>query len=136
MKEIPISIATSEELERDLDFGGEIEAGGFFAQVNDQPLAIHVRSVFEEFNQSPQSKLYERFETWMIPLSVGLIRRSGFAEPTAVGIEVEYLNEDSTCSVISLLPSFQWKEVGGGAMRVNIDGSFLLAPTGQLSHLD
>ena len=133
MQDVPIATALALQLETDVDLGGEIEKGGFFASVNDQPLAIHVPSIFEEFNQAPESRMYERFDTWMIPHRISLMRRSGLAEPTAVGIEVEYLSGSGTCSIISLYPTLQWRKLGSVGVRSTVTGAYSLAPTGELS---
>jgi hypothetical protein len=131
-KEIPLNHEVAQEVAEAGELGGESEDGGFYASVPDQPIAVSLRRVFRECGEgqfeeltsssgSPFFHLYRRFELWLVPHGVSIIRRRGIAEITCVGIEVEYRNEDRTCSVRALLPSFQYITRGsiGGSILAN-----------------
>jgi hypothetical protein len=130
MVEIPIDRVLTEELEADVILGGPtIDEGGFHAQAADQPIGLRIRSIFERLCAAvpPQMEsLNKMFELWVVPHRVSIIRRSGHAEPSSVGIEVEYQNEGRTCSIISLLPSAEFLEHA----RLTVSGG--LSASGEL----
>lgn len=120
-----IAVELSPELD-DMHFGpGEVDEGGFYAEANDQPLAVRFRAVQTALGAEAPPKLTQwledSYDLWLIPHRLSVIRRAGAAEVVSVGVEVEYLQPDPalrrTCSVVSLLPSFEYivhGEVGGG----------------------
>jgi len=118
--EVPVDISLAEQLETVPDLGSEIDDGGFYARAADRPIAYSVSALFERLgNPVPDStKLYERFELWLVPHRVSIIRRSGYAEATSVGIEVSYKNDGRTCSIVSLFPSFEYIEHGSVDLNV------------------
>jgi hypothetical protein len=67
------------------------------------------------------SKLYERYNLWLIPNRVSIIKHGKITDPVSVGIIAEYrndnpevnLNPGMTCSIISLLPNPQYTSLGG-----------------------
>jgi hypothetical protein len=82
-------------------------------------LGYSVRSLFAQLGKpiSDSDPLYKRFEVWLIPHRVSIIRRAGLSEPTAVGIQVRYENGEKTCSIVSLFPSFQYLKHGCVALE-------------------
>lgn len=117
---IEINEALTRELEGGGDLGTPFEEGGFVADVADQPIGHSVRELFRALDRPmPEGiALYKRFDTWIVPHRVSIIRRRGFAEPTSVGIEIQYENENRTCSIVSLIPSFQFAEHGKISAKV------------------
>jgi hypothetical protein len=130
--EVPINITLTEQLEFSPDLGTEVEEAGFFAQAARQPIAFSVRSLFRRLGrpQAEAIKLYRRFELWLIPHRVSITRRQGLAEPTSIGIEVNYQDEGMTCSIISLFPSFQFVEHGSIGASASFSGR--MSATGEL----
>lgn len=135
MREVPICRIVSQEIASDGPMGenGQVEEQGFCAGINDQPIGIPLDRVFKEFKvdiaevlgapDAPNAiQIFRRFRLWLIPHFVGLIRKTGQAEPTAVGIDVEYLHQDETCSTISLIPAPQFVEHGKFEASVGISG--------------
>jgi hypothetical protein len=133
MSEIPIGHDLTEELGLPGELGGAaVEEGGFYAESHDQPIGIRLRDIFTGVNDaldaavinaSPKlSELYRRFELWIIPHGVSILRRSGSAEPISVGIEVRYKNENRTCSVRSLIPSPKFVEHGRIHGSISLSG--------------
>jgi len=110
---IPISRELTPELGHEAMLGGETEEYGFFAAPGQNPIGLSLRSVLEypdglgteEVPAKELVQLYERFELWLIPHSVSIVRRGGGYEPAYVGLEVQYKNQGRTCSIRSLIPS-------------------------------
>jgi hypothetical protein len=96
------------------DLGSEKSKSGIFASVNEQPVAIPLVDLCKSAGADCTSfdPLFRRFELYMVPHSISLIRRSGFAEITTVGLEVEYLTDGQTCSILALYPSSRWTTWG------------------------
>lgn len=132
LHDFDITLPLTEELEADIDFGDEIDEGGFFATVNDQPMGMRFRDLQTRAGAKVDSQeariLLDRFDVWLVPHRVSIARRAGFAEPTSVGIEVEYMTGDRTCCVVSLIPSFDYTVHG----KVGAGGAFVgqFSPTG------
>jgi hypothetical protein len=133
MPDLPINEALTPELEN-LDFGKEeIDAGGFYARAADRPLGIRLRALQDRLGapvpERLASWLEDNFSVWLVPHRVSVIRRAGLAEPVSVGVEVEYLNGDRTCSVVSLVPAFDFVIHGG--MNVGFQVAGRLSPEGE-----
>ena len=125
MAEKPIAHALTPQLES-MILGGEIDEGGFFAEVGEEPRGFRLRDLFERLGKPIPPRLAELnrvYELWLIPHRVNIIRRSGLAEPTSVGIEVRYLKGKKTCSVVSLLPSFQYLVHGRLGGNIELRGT-------------
>ncbi|HYI12346.1 MAG TPA: hypothetical protein VEK57_25050 [Thermoanaerobaculia bacterium] len=111
------------------DFGAPaIETGKFTVAIADKPIALAVAALSQRLGREIPAEvdLYQRFAVWLVPNRVSIIRRSGSAEVTSVGVECEYVNGEKTCSVVSLLPAPQfivWGEAHGG-FRCQGDLSF------------
>mgnify|MGYP006983099362 CR=1 FL=1 len=133
MPTIPLNLALTPELEV-AKLGGQIKGDDLFAQVADSPIGFRLRDVFEHLGKpdqlAPFKKLYKRFEVWMIPHRISILRREGFAEPTSVGMMIEYENEDRTCMVASLLPSFQYITHGEARLKGTINAGGEVAAGG------
>ncbi|MEM7305042.1 MAG: hypothetical protein AAF682_00155 [Planctomycetota bacterium] len=143
-EEYPIEIPFAEELSPELAkprvLGEEdVDEGGFFASVPDQPIGVPIRSILEAchedsgpplsvVSETEFAHLYERFELWLIPHGVSIIRRAGFAEVTSVGVEVEYQNSGQTCSVRSLIPSCEHIVHGRVAGSLGLNGEASVDP--------
>lgn len=125
--EIPIDQPLTEELELAQDLGTDVEEKGFYARVGDKPTGCLVRDFFKAASQPvpPNFDVYSAYELWVVPHRVAIIRRSGRAEVTSVGIEVEYIPDGKTCCVIALLPEHRFVDVGSLSFKVKIgaDGS-------------
>jgi len=135
MKEIPIAKVLYEEVCSEGAMGGEgvVEDRGFFACVNEHPIGVPLDRIFDEFKVNIGSapddvisanavEMYKRFRLWLIPHFVSLIRKKGKAEPTAVGIEVEYLHEGNTVSTVALIPCAQFIEHGKFDASIGFSG--------------
>jgi hypothetical protein len=133
MNEYLIERVVSEELERSVLGPEPGEESGFVAQVSDQPIGLNLRSLFADLgnNIPPEVTLYKQFEVWLIPHRFSLIRRRGLAEPTYVGLVVEYIHENATCSVISLIPGPAMQQ--HGKIHFGADYSGNLSATGAVS---
>src|SRR5258708_212157 len=119
---IPINIDLTKELGSEGLLGtvvnvddSVIEEDGFFAETPDQPFGFSLRRIFSEFDpnlvaeiENEKSKLhylYRRFDLWLVPHGVSIVRRTGRSEPISVGVEVKYKVETGrTCSVRALIP--------------------------------
>jgi hypothetical protein len=139
MAELLIDQALSPELDRDVHFGpaeghGVVDADGFSVRIADQPVAIPLRTLYLRAGLPFDSPLLSRFDVWLIPHRLSVIRRSGLAEPTAIGLEVEYNGDGATCSVLALLPSAEFTTYGGIAGNFNLRGQF--SPSGEAEPLD
>jgi len=130
---LPIDLALTTELEN-VNFGQEdINADGFFATGGNRPVGILLRDIQDQLSAGVPKNVSDwmrgNFDIWLIPHRVSIIRRAGLAETISIGLEVEYLNEDCTCSIVSLLPSFQFVVYGGGSVGAVFTGKF--SPTGE-----
>ncbi len=87
------------------------EPPAFTVRVDDAPLALRVRSLFERFGKpAAQSReILERgFELWLIPHRFSILRLRGHADASSLGIEADYSDNPGTCMVVSLFPSSQF----------------------------
>jgi len=123
--ELAVDRATAPELEAEQDYGTEIEEGGFYVAAARNPVCHDLRRVLEQTGAvSTQAiVLYERFRLWLVPHRLSVIRRKGLAEPTSIGIEVEYQAESGTCSVVDLLPGPRFIEHGSIDLNARVRGT-------------
>jgi hypothetical protein len=141
-QEIEICQPTAYELEDIRHFAtqedepGIIDTGQFFAQYGDQPLPFRLRDVYEQFGKTLDLRLYRRFEIWVVPHRIGIIRRSGNAEVTSVGIRVEFKSDEETCSIISLLPAFKYIIHGKVGADVSFGGTLTAAGEAKIATPD
>jgi hypothetical protein len=118
---IPIDDIVDDLLEGDATLGEDIKDEKFSAKVGNQPIALKLRQVFEKLGWPVPQELgvYEMFEVWLVPHRVGIMRRPGSkAEITSLGIQIEYIHNGSTCSVIALIPAPQFLHHG----RIGLEG--------------
>jgi hypothetical protein len=111
MSEIPIDELLSYEIAEG-DLGEEHNFSGFSGRISDQPVGTSLATLLGPEALKPNGRFYERFSVWLVPHRISIVRRKGLSEPVSVGIEVEYLNGDRTCSIIGLFPSYEFKTVG------------------------
>jgi len=125
MDPIPIDKVLCEELERPQDLGTTIDDSSFFAAPADQPIAFPLGKWYETSGRPrpPELSFYEAYELWVVPHGVSIMRRSGMAEVTAVGLQVKYQTGKKTCCVKSVLPSYRFIDHGGLSMRVEMGGN-------------
>lgn len=112
------------------DFGEPaIDTGKFVVTIADKPIGLSVAALSERLGRPvpPEVDLYQRFAVWLVPNRVSVIRRSGIAEVTSVGIECEYLNGNKTCSIVSLLPAPQFIVWGKADGNIHCAGSLSFA---------
>jgi hypothetical protein len=133
MPDLPINEALTPELEN-LDFGeGEVDEGGFYARAADRPIGVRLGAIQDRLGAAMPERLAswleDNFEVWLVPHRVSVIRRAGLAEPVSVGIEVEYLTADRTCSVVALVPAFEF--VAHGGVNVGFAVAGRLSPAGE-----
>ena len=138
MIDLPIDIQVCPELGEAGELGGTIHAGGLIARTNDQPIAVSLRSIFSQLGTCPEEAslsseqlcaLYGRFDLWLVPHTVHIIRRHGHAEPTCVGIDIRYVVKgDSTCSVRALIPAPQHITHGQASGIIGLNGELGTAP--------
>jgi len=124
-----------EDFQDEQDYGTAIDAGGFSARIADAPIGVSVKAMFgDKKTEVPAADLYKRFAVWLIPVRFSIIRRSGKAEVTAVGVECDFLNGKKTCCVVSLIPTPQFIDWGGATGNFKFAGSLSVA--GDLSALN
>jgi hypothetical protein len=136
--QVEIGRAVTAELESLPDLGTDINEGGFLARAGNRPIAHRLSDIFAALGtpiDSSAVRLYERFQVLVVPHRVSIMRTSGMAEPTSVGIEIEYLADGATCCVIGLLPSFEYVEHGSVGVGIDTSISGSISPTGELGDL-
>ncbi len=130
--EVELNHNLTPELESARDLGSVIDEAGFYVAAATNPICLDVRKLFETQGPLDKSiKLYDSFKLWLVPNRISVMRRKGFAEPTSVGLEVEYITDGHTCSIVGLLPSPQFIQHGSVALGGQIGGS--ISATGDLS---
>src|SRR5262245_12567058 len=87
------------ELEEPLSeqaFGGPVEAKGLIGRIADRPVAFRLRDVLASLQMEvpKQIDLYRRFELWLVPSRVSVVRERGMAEVTSLGLETEFASDD------------------------------------------
>lgn len=95
------------------DYGTEHVFSGFAAQLADHPLAYSLAEIASASSDQATLDFYKRFSVCIVPHRLALIRRKGLSEPISVGLEIEYLNGNKTCSVVGLFPSPEFRVIGG-----------------------
>jgi hypothetical protein len=130
MQEVAIDRILADELERPQDLGTAVDDSTFFAAPGDQPLGFPLGMMYEKLNQPIPAELgfYDAYELWVVPHSVSIIRRRGWAEVMAVGIEVKYETAGKTCCVKAVLPSYKFVELGSLSMSVELGGNGEASP--------
>ena len=123
--EIPICKVVAPELESLPDLGSITEEEGFSVKIATAPICHSLGDIFAALEKPIPAdlRLYDRFKLWFVPHRLGVLRRKGLAEPVSVGIEVEYLTADGTCSVVSLLPSPEFIRYGSIGATTEMAGS-------------
>lgn len=127
-------VVTPEILEAGELGGEEIESAGFIARIADQPIGQSLSYIFKSCGRSefggsvkmednPYYHLYKRFNLWLIPHGVGIIRRMGTREVVSVGIEVDYITEGRTCSIRGLVPSPRYVTHGNINIGTSVTGA-------------
>jgi hypothetical protein len=125
-----------QELEEPLSaqhYGGAAAVSGLIGRIADRPVGFRVRDVFKGLGKDvpPEVDLYKRFELWLVPNRVSVMRERGAAEVVSVGLECEFAAHDRTLCVVELLPGPAFIVHGG------VHGSFECAgeisPSGAVS---
>jgi hypothetical protein len=131
--EVPVDIPLNEELESEGAMGPDVDTKAFTASIANQPLGFRLGDLFRKLGKPDPDivKLYSRFDIFMIPHTLAIMRRSGMAEPTELGLEVEYDAGGRTCSVVSLFPVFQYQVQGSVSSGVRFAAR--MSPTGELA---
>lgn len=114
------------------DLGSESQRRGLSAEVNNRPIAIRYKDLCESTGivSAEFSALARRFEVYLVPHAVSVIRRSGFSEITTFGMEIEYLADEHTCSILGLFPNSKWTTWGEIGAAAKADGEAGLAGGG------
>lgn len=119
--------------------GSAVAELGICATIASSPVAVSLRTALAvsvggalEFGMTDSEiqELYKRFNIWIIPHVVSIVRRSGVYEPTYVGVQVRYKTGDRTCSVRSLIPSPQFVQHGTFSAAISLQGE--IGPTNAL----
>jgi hypothetical protein len=98
---------------------------GFLLRVGNRPIAVPLHDVYQrlKLTLNPiQERTSRGFSLWLVPHRIAIHRDSGFAEAVAVGLEVEYLLGDRTCSVIGVIPGFAQKKHGNASLGIRTNG--------------
>jgi hypothetical protein len=129
LHELPINRELTPELGTMGQLGDDAEQYGFVALAGGSPIALQVRPLvagarylLADHPDSELTELYKRFNLWLIPHSVSIIRRRGQYEPVYVGIEVQYETAGGTCSVRSLIPSAEFITHGQFRAHLGLHG--------------
>ena len=124
MLEFPIDRILNEALENEAVLGDDEERDEFIVRCAKEPIGLRLRYVFEQLGKPVPADfaLYKGFDVWLIPHRVSILRRKGLAEPVSVGISVEYVHGEKTCSIVSLIPEQQFIRRGQLATEFGIKG--------------
>jgi len=125
MRDVPIDLAETPEIEGEATLGDRLNDLGFVAQVNDRPIGLSLHKLFETQGWSvpPDLQLYKRFDLWLIPHGVKVVRPSGNAEVDSVSIRVAYEPGEKTFTTLALLPAPEFIERGGVDAAIRLRGS-------------
>jgi hypothetical protein len=135
MLEFPIDRILNEALESEAVLGGEEERDEFVVRCAKEPIGLRLRHIFEQLGKPLPADyaLYKAFDVWLIPHRVSILRRRGLAEPVSVGISVEYVHGEKTCSIVSLIPEQQFIRRGQIATEIGIKGRLSISGEAQPS---
>ena len=124
-KEFSVNQPLAEELESERTFGTEIDENGWVARIAEQPIGFLFRNICEKLGHPVKGKfsLYDNFDLWFIPHRLSIVRHKGFSEVTSIGLEVEYIHNDATCSIVSLIPSTKFRKYGEISNSTSMHGS-------------
>lgn len=139
--ELELNKSRFPEIDAPGEYGATLEQEGFASRVHEQSIGVPLTRILEQVKAQalPQSAstvskelegLYSRFMLWLVPHSFSLIRRSGRAEPTSVGMQIEYLNDSRTCSIVALMPSY--REIVHGTFQATVSAAGDVAPLASL----
>lgn len=161
---VPIDISLTPELERDeiSEASSDLAAGtgseegdrdqppaiasspkiatdGFVAHIAEQPVGFRLSAVFAAKGiPLPQEwTIYGgKYELWLVPHRVSVVRRHGLSELTSLGMQIRYLADSGPCSVVSLFPEAQFVERGRLTFRVASDAQGSLSVLGKANNLE
>jgi hypothetical protein len=133
--EVAINKIVAQQVVADGAYGGETSADGhgLFARISNSIIPVSLRTLMTDADPAlvldqATSKMYQRFNLWLIPHVMGVIRRSGNFEPTALGLDVEYKNDGATCSIVSLIPSAAYVKKGSFSGKMGMSGEVTPGP--------
>jgi hypothetical protein len=147
MLEISFEQALSPELEiplrlQDLgspDWSVKNPFASLRAYIADEPISFSLKEMHRVLAQPiPRSlDFYRGYEVWLIPNRFSVKKEGGISEPSSLGIQIEFRNDDNdvnlnpgmTCSVIALLPEARFFQ--RGFFTGALSGAF--TPTGEIS---
>jgi hypothetical protein len=119
--EISIATPLAEELGGDIVFGGDDELVGFRADIGDAPIGITLAKLQKSLGKADTTaSLLGRFELVLVPHRFSLIKTTGWAEVINAGIRISYDMGDKTCSVVSLLPEYEYVTIGKASFGASV----------------
>jgi hypothetical protein len=125
--DVPFNQALNPELEGEVELGPEVQEHGLVARLGMQPVPAPLDAAVGLDPESPLAKrlAHRTFRLWLVPHNFGVIRRSGFREPTLASLEIRYLSDGRTCSVQGLFPQPQYLQAGelNFESSIHADGS-------------
>jgi hypothetical protein len=124
-KELEMNDILTRELEENVDYGSESNKK-FYTRINTSPIAISIKKWIEskKRNIPKEVKLYNSYNVWIVPHRVSVFSRQGNPDIRSIGIEIEYITKGETCSIISLIPSFQYIEQGSIKASIGANATF------------
>lgn len=133
MVDVPL-MPVHREIETPLDrqvYGAALKVSGLLGRVGNRPVGFRLRDVFSTLGlETPKSlDLYRRFDLWLIPNRVSVMRGRGMAEVTALGFECEFDAEGRTLCVVELLPTPAFVRYGGLDGKLDCGGVVSAAGT-------
>ena len=95
-----------------------MEVTGLVGRIANRPVAFRLRDVFSTLGvEIPDAvDLYRRFDLWLVPNRVSVVRERGMAEVTSLGFECEFDPGERTFCVVEMLPTpafIRWGKVDG-----------------------
>jgi hypothetical protein len=100
----------------------EISIKGLLVRLGNRPLAKNLRSLYEKAHRELPSDLavFDSYDLWLVPHSVGILRRHGSALVHAVGYEADFCDAEQVYT-LDMLPQTKFVTLVEGSVQAEAD---------------
>jgi hypothetical protein len=100
----------------------EIQVNGLNVRLSDRPLPKNLCKLYAKSHAALAAELavFDTYDLWLIPHSVGVLRKFGSAQVTALGYEADFHDAEQVYT-LDMLPQTRFTTIIGGSIRLEAD---------------
>jgi len=100
----------------------EIQVNGLRIGIGDRPLPRNLRKLYEKSHAEipPDLAVFDSYDLWLIPHSVGILRKFGSAKVKSVGYEADFQDAEQVYT-LDMLPQTRFVSFVGGELKAEAD---------------